>query len=284
MNRSLLFLFATGCLGTRDVVPEWLDENNNDGSEEEHEEVVIEDADCGGSDTGDVSGFAIFGSIEDISTREGPTNPEALCSFALDPTPVLAGGDPVVMAASAVCENGEYYVGGLADPPSIGMFISIADCDASNQTVMKSATGVDYDDVASLGDGEEYGPHTAYLVTLEQGQVIGEALVDYTGDAVTAGFMAGFVLDVDDQPVDGATLGGGGVDFYYMDSDPSDGLFLTDGERNTQTEAAARSTFVGPGAPIFSYTAEDGGTHTWDPQLFGSLPGYASFLLFNAIN
>jgi hypothetical protein len=54
------------------------------------------------------------------------------------------------MAASQVCDNGEYSVGGLSNPPSIGMFISIADCVDSKPTVMKSATGVDFDDVADL--------------------------------------------------------------------------------------------------------------------------------------
>ena len=283
MTRALTFLFATGCIGTRDVFPEWLDSETATEAEEE-EEVVIEEADCGGSDTGDVTGFALYGTIEDFLTGEGPTNPEDLCAFALDPTPVLAAGDPVVMAASAVCENGEYYVGGLSGPPAIGMFISIADCDETIQTVMKSATGVDYDDVKDLGDGEEFGPKTAYLVTLDIGQEIGAQLTDYAGDAVVNGFMAGFVLDVNEDPVSGATLAGGGVDFYYMDDDSSDGLFVTGDARNTVTDAAAGSVFIGPGAPIFSYTADDGGAHTWDPQLFGSLPGYASFLLFNAID
>ena len=281
MKNAWLLLFTAGCLGTRDAVPAWLDDVS-DSTERDEDEIEIEE--CGGSDTGDISGFALFGSIEDIATGEGPTNPEDLCAFALDPTPVLSGGMPIVMAASAVCENGEYFVGGLSNPPGIGMFISIADCDDSTQTSMKSATSISFDDVKDLGDGGEFGPQVAYLVTLAYGQAIGAELTDYSGDAVVNGFMAGFALDLDDEPVSGAILGGGGVDFYYLDTDVSDGMFVTGEERNTSTDAGARAIFVGPGAPIFSYTAEDGGTHTWDPQLFGSLPGYASFLLFNAIN
>lgn len=283
MNRMLLTVVATGCIGTRDVVPEWLNESP-ESTNAEAEEVVIDETDCGGSDTGDISGFALMGGIEDFKTGLPPENPGLLCAFALDPTPVLSGGDPIVLAASAVCETGEYYVGGLSDPPVIGMFISIADCDANAPTVMKSATGISYDDVQDLGDGDEHGPTTAYLVSLEQGRAIDAELTDYSGDAVESGFMTGFVMDANDEPVSGAMLGGGGVDFYYMDADPSDGLFVTDGVRNTVTDADARSTFVGPGAPIFTYTADDGGTHTWEGQLFGSLPGYVSFLLFDAID
>jgi hypothetical protein len=284
MRQSWILLLSVGCLGTRDVVPRWVTDAS-DGSLEEEEEIA--EAKCGEEDTGteEVSGFAISGSIEDLATGEGPVDPSALCAFALDPTPVLSGGDPIVMAASEVCENGDYFVGGLSNPPSIGMFISIADCVDSAPTVMKSATGVDFDDVADLSDGDEHEGHTAYLVTLDYGTVINDNLIDYDGDAVTTGFMAGFVMDVNDDHVSGASLSCTGcADFYYLDDDDSDGMFQTDGARNTVTDASVRSVFVAPAAPIFTYKAGDDGTHTWDPQLFGSLPGYASFLLFNAIN
>ena len=150
---------------------------------------------------------------------------------------------------------------------------------------MKSATGVDFDDVKDLGDGDVLEGQTAYLVTLELGRSVDEALTDFDGDAVETGFMSGFVLDASGEPVSGGSLACGGcADFYYMDADDSDGLFTTNDQRNTATDAAAGGIFVAPAAPIFTYEAADGGAHTWDSQLFGSLPGYASFLLFNAIN
>jgi len=281
MLRSLILLTFTGCMPTRDVTPNWSDDVSEDAAEEE---IVIEDT-CGGDDTGEIKGFSINGTIEDLVTKEGPPEPSILCAYALDPTPVLSGGEPVVMAASQVCDNGEYSVGGLSNPPSIGMFISIADCDSTAPTVMKSATGVDFDDVKDLGDGESHDDHTAYLVSIELGRTVSDSLVDFDGDAVETGFMSGFVLDVNEEAVDGGKLACGGcVDFYYMDTDDSDGLFLTDGVRNTETTASAGAIFVAPAAPIFTYEAADGGVHTWEPQLFGSLPGYASFLLFNATN
>ena len=285
MYRSWILLLAVGCFGTRDVEPDWLNEGPVGEDGEGAEEEIPEPAACGEEDTGAVTGFAVSGMIEDLATGEGPLDPTALCAYALDPTPVLSGGEPIVMAASAVCDTGEYFVGGLSNPPSIGMFISIADCDASAPTVMKSATGVDFDDVKDLGDGDVFEDKTAYLVTLEYGQEVDANLQDYDGDAVSTGFMAGFVMDLDYDYVSGASLSCTGcADFYYLDDDPSDGMFYTAGERNTQTDASVRSIFVAPGAPIFTYKADDGGTHTWEPQLFGSLPGYASFLLFNADN
>jgi hypothetical protein len=265
------------------VVPDWLDEAQ---STDESVEAIAK-AKCGDEDTGieAATGFAVSGTIEELATGEGPIDPTILCAYALDPTPVLSGGEPTVMAASEVCDNGDYYVGGLSNPPSIGMFISIADCDASAQTVMKSATGVDFDDVKDLSDGEEFSGHTVYLVTLEYGNVINDNFSDYDGDAVTAGFMAGFVMDVDDAYVGGASLSCTGcADFYYLDGDTDDGMFATGGTRNSATDETVRAVFFAPGAPIFTYKANDGGAHTWDPQLFGSLPGYASFLLFSAIN
>lgn len=275
MVRTAFFLLTTGCIGTRNVEPEW--------DYPEEEELVVEA--CGSDDTGIQEGFAIAGSIKDFVTLEPPENPEALCAYALDPTPVLSGGEPTEMAAATVCDNGDYEVGGITNPPSIGMFISIADCEGNEPSVMKSATGVDYDDVKDLGDGDTLENQTAYLVTLLLGESIDANLSEFDGNAVETGFMAGFLLDVSENPVSGGAVACGGcVDFYYMDSDFSDGLFMTAGERNASTDAEAGAIFVAPAAPIFTYAASDGGVHTWDSQLFGSLPGYASFLLFNSID
>jgi hypothetical protein len=281
MLRPFILLSIAGCLGTRNTSPDWLDDAAEDGIEAE---IVVEDT-CGGDDTGIIEGFSINGIIQDLVTKEGPPDPSILCAYALDPTPVLSGGEPIVMAASQVCDNGEYSVGGLSNPPSIGMFISIADCDSGTPTVMKSATGVDFDDVKDLGNGDSHDNHTAYLVSIELGQTVSDSLTDFDGNAVETGFMSGFVLDVNEEAVSGGVLSCGNcADFYYMDTDDSDGLFVTNGTRNTETNASAGAIFVAPAAPIFTYEAADGGVHTWEPQLFGSLPGYASFLLFNAIN
>lgn len=275
MVQTAFFLLTSGCIGTRNVEPEW--------EYPEEEELVVEA--CGSDDTGIQEGFTIAGSIKDLVTLEPPENPEALCAYALDPTPVLSGGEPEEMAGAQVCDNGDYEVSGITNPPGIGMFISIADCEGNEPSVMKSATGVDYDDVKDLGDGDTLEDQTAYLVTLTLGESIDANLTEFEGNSVETGFMAGFLLDASENPVQGGTVACGGcVDFYYMDADPSDGLFMTAGERNASTDAEAGAIFVAPAAPIFTYAASDGGAHTWDSQLFGSLPGYASFLLFNSID
>jgi len=288
MSKLWILLLQIGCIGERDIVPDWVNGTDGQGPEGdgEDDEPVPETVDCGDSDTGEApDGFAISGKIEDFATGLGPETPELLCAYALDPTPVLSGGDAEVMAASLVCENGEYYVPGLKDPPSIGMFISIADCDENSPTVMKSATGIDFDDLENLGDGDELTDQTAYLITLDYGTSIDDNFIDYAEDSVVNGFMAGFVLDKAGNYVSGASLSCTGcADFYYLDADESDGLFVTGSGRNTSTDADARAMFFAPAAPIYTYTAGDGGSHTWEPQLFGSLPGYASFLLFDATN
>jgi hypothetical protein len=294
MSARATTLFTTallsGCIGVRNVEPDWLNPDtvdeeegggtNNGGGAEE----VEVDEGCDEEEIDRSTGFSIEGTVYDIDLDDIPADPESLCAYALDPSPVLSGGDPVYMAGSQVCPNGDYVVTGLSDPPSIGMFISIDDCEGNPDTVMRSATGVDFDDVKDLENGESHTGFRAYLINNEFAAAIGDDLVGFDGDVLETGFMAGFVRDIDENPVDGAELACGScVSFYYLDTDWDDGLFETSGTLNTQTDIEADSMFVAPSAPIFTYEASDGGNHSWDPQLFGSLPGYASFLLFNAL-
>jgi hypothetical protein len=277
MARILALGFlATGCIGTRDVEPDWLEDLW------QHQTTEVKVAACGGSDTGESDGFSIAGSVLDMYAGTTPADPDSLCAYGLDPTEVLTGGEPTVMSASQVCPDGDYVVAGLFDPPSIGMFISIDDCEGNADTVMKSATGVDFDDISDFGDGDVLEDFTAYLITRSYGLQIDEDLVDFEGDALTTGFMSGFLRDAAENPVDDAQMACSGcADFYYLDTDPEDGLFSTAGARNESASADAFAMFVAPQAPIFTYQGS-ADSHTWDAQLFGSLPGYASFLLYNA--
>ncbi len=279
----VLLPISLGCIGTRNIEPDWL---NADGSAQDGPsdgDAVEVQSGCEDDEVNTTDGFRIAGTVHDVYADDLPADPDALCAYALDPLPVLSGQPPIVMAASKVCPNGDYVIGELYDPPTIGMFVSIDDCEGNEDTVMSSATGIDFDDVKNLGDGDLLSNQRAYLVTNEYGSLIDANLDGYDGDAVSLGFMTGFATDVSDQPVDGARLSCGGcTTFYYMDNDDSDGLFSTGGSMNTATSVEAEAVFVAPEAPIATYAAEDGGNHTWDDQLFGSLPGYASFLLFNA--
>jgi hypothetical protein len=275
------------CIGYRDPDPNWSEEgeaDSKDGTGEgEEEEVQVEEG-CDEDDIDRSVGFSIEGSVYDIDLDSVPADPSALCAYVLDPIPVLSGGDPITVAATQVCDNGDYVITGLSDPASIGMFVSIDDCEGNPDTVMRSATGVDFDDMVDLRDGDSLTGFRAYLINNEFAGFIGTDLTGFDGNVMETGFMAGFARNIDDEPVGGAALACGDcTSFYYLDTDWDDGLFATGGTLNTQTDANAMSMFVAPAAPIFTYEASDGGAHTWDPQLFGSLPGYASFLLFNAL-
>jgi len=279
----------TSCIGYRDPDPHW-NSSGEDGSDDDGnnnpndpKEVEVEEG-CDEDEIDRSGGFVIEGTVYDIDLDDIPADPTSLCAYALDPSPVLTGGEPVFMAATQVCDNGDYVITGLSDPPSIGMFVSIDDCEGNPDTVMASATGVDFDDVKDLNDGEAHSDFRAYLINNEFAGFIGGGLTGFDGDVLETGFMAGFTRDVNEDPVGNAALACGEcVSFYYLDTDWEDGLFETGGVLNTKTDVDAMAMFVAPSAPIFTYEASDGGTHSWDPQLFGSLPGYASFLLFNAL-
>jgi hypothetical protein len=271
-----------GCIGVRNVEPGWLNEYTTAEEAAAAQNAPVQES-CDESQVNTTDGFRVAGSVFDMLTEDVPEDPESLCAYALDPLPVLSGGEPIVMAAAEVCFDGSYVISQLSNPPTIGMFVSIDDCESGEDLVMTSATGIDYDDVQPLGDGDILDNVRAYLVTMEYGEAINSDLVDYEHDAIEKGFMMGFVTDTDDVPVSGAQVDCGGcASFYYMDADETDGLFVTGANRNAATSADAGSIFVAPNAQIATYTADDGGSHIWENQLFGSLPGYASFLLFNA--
>ena len=52
---------------------------------------------------------------------------------------------------------------------------------------------------------------------------------------------------------------------------------------NTTTSADGGGMFLIPAARITTYTCDDGGTHSWEGNLFGSLPEYAVFIEFDAL-
>ena len=164
------------------------------------------------------------------------------------------------------------------------MIISIADCDASAPTVMKSATGVDFDDVKDLGDGDVFEDKTAYLVTLEYGQEVDANLQDYDGDAVSDEVLAGFVMDLDYDYVSGHHSHAQGVPTSTTSTmiRPTGCSTPQASETPRPTPRFAPSSWhpVRPSSP----TRRTMAARTHGPQLFGSLPGYASFLLFNADN
>jgi hypothetical protein len=69
---------------------------------------------------------------------------------------------------------------------------------------------------------------------------------------------------------------------YYQDGEASDGIYGSGSTANTTTLAEGDGIFMIPAAPIFTYTCDDGGAHTWESTLLGSLQAYAVYIRFTA--
>jgi hypothetical protein len=226
-------------------------------------------------------GYALEGTARDVETGEAP--PEGLCASAIDPAPAVSGGDPVVLA-TAPAADGMFSVGGITDNPSLGVFLGIDDCaDSGADVVINAATGIAVEEIAGKGTGDVVGGIDAVFVTHElEGRWAAD--LGWPGELGADGFLAGFVVDATGAPVSGASVDCQGcADDYYLDGNPSDGLFGDGTTFNDTTDAAADALFFIPAAPIFNYTCSDGGAHTWNPTLFGSVPGIGAFIQFDAL-
>ena len=241
-----------------------------------------------GEDADLESGLSVAGTTFDFAT--GLSAPAGLCITAVDPSPAITGGEPTVLASSEVCDDGTFVVAGIQTVPTIGMFLIIDDCasddTAAPDTVMKTAAGISPTQLAGLGAGDQLAGIQALSVSLDWAateQADLEAL-GWSGDLATSGYMAGFVEDASGAPVSGATIDCGGCvpQVYYQDADGTDGIYGVGSTANRATDASGGGLFMIPGAPIFSYSASDGGTHTWENTLLGSLPAYAVYIRFTA--
>lgn len=208
-----------------------------------------------------------------------------LCMTAIDPTGAVTGGEPEPMAASQMCEDGSFIIPGIEEIPTIGVMVQVDDC-GKDDTVMTTVTGVRAGDFAGMEAGDTLEDLTAYSVSAGYRDELETELsaFGYKGELAKDGFLGGFVRDSAGEPVGGAevTCGScGDRPTYYADAEPKDGLF-GNGGANTSTVADAGSFFIIPKARITTYTCEDGGDHTWEARLYGSLPGYGVFINFLA--
>jgi len=270
---------SIGCWG-RNIPYEGGSSDTGDGE--------VETVDCN-ADMDLSMGFRIEGTATDLFTNEPVSG---LCVRAIDPSPALTGGDPTDLAASKLCPDGTFTIPGVQEKPSIGLFVVVYNCDESADTgepaalVMQSATGIATEDYMDEPEGGVVSGVNAHTLTAQNAQTIQSDMTDYTGVLADDGFLGGFIVDADDQPVDGATVSCDGCEphgIFYMDDDGSDGLFSNQGTLNTSTNATAGSLAIIPAAPVFTYVCEDGGTHTWEDSLFGSLTEYAVFVNFTAL-
>lgn len=237
-----------------------------------------------GEDVDRSVGFAVEGTTLDLGT--GGFAAAGLCVTAVDPTPAITGGVPTVLASSEVCDDGGFVVAGIQSAPSIGMFLLIDDCEGDPDTVMLTATGIPPEAVAGLGDGDTISDVEGLSVSAEWLAVEQADLetAGWSGDLATAGYMAGIVEDAAGEPVAGATVACGpcGLTVYYEDGEPTDGIYGAGATPNTTTTVEGDGVFMIPDAPIFTYTCDDGGAHTWESTLLGSLDAYAVYIRFTA--
>jgi hypothetical protein len=246
-----------------------------------------------GSDVDTSTGYRVEGMVLDLET--GASLDGNLCITAIDPTPAVTGGPPTTMGSAKVCDGGEFIVANLDMAPAIGMFLVVDDCEEPPETdsgtydpdqVFRTATGINGDAIAELGDGDALTGIEALVVTQTFAVTLQDSveLAGYTGTPlVEAGYLAGFALDASEAPVAGAQIVAGCCpDVYYADDDWSDGVFTTGSQANGSTTVEGGAMWLIPGAPVFTYEVDDGGTHTWEPGLRGSLPAYGVFIDFIA--
>lgn len=285
-----LALVAAGCWG-RDI------EYKSDGTVDTGPTEIVA---CG-DEPDEITGWTIQGVALDLETLTPAAAADGLCATAIDPSPVLAGQPPNDIASGQVCDDGAFAIYNLGEAPAVGMFVVIDDCkpgegdtaSAEQDDVLQSANGVKSSDVAGLGAGDVYvmdsvtGKGDLTYLTRTYQPTLEAQLVNYSGSLDTDGFLGGRLLAADLTPVAGATIDCstcGELTASYQDGDDTDGLFETGGAANTATTSDGDGRYFLPGAGVSTYEVSDGGTHTWEPTLLGSLPGYAVFSNFIADN
>jgi hypothetical protein len=264
--RWLILLALVGCGG---------------GDSDDTDTDLVDSADSDDTvDTGPAETFAISGNAVDLMTS-GPAA-EGLCVVAIDPTPVLTGsGEPDVLAQAVTGADGAFLLENVSTAPAYGMFILVQDC-GSAATVMPTATGIGHGIYSDLApDSTVERPAVVISAEFEAGMEQSIAVLGPTVDLTAGGAMIGFIMDANDAPVSGATIGCPScTDVYYFDDDASDGLFSSGSGANVGTSAAAGAMFLVPAAPMEAYNVQ--GDLTWQPDLFGALPGMATIAQFRA--
>jgi hypothetical protein len=244
------------------------------------------------TDTGETqpTGFSMSGVALDLATLVPAV--EGLCIAAADPTKALGGGELEILAGAQIGADGAFLIEGVTTTSAVGLFMVVQDCEgAAEMTVMPTATGVAPSSYGELGDGDALEGLTMLSISgpAAQGMDMSLTGVGYEGGSVIiSGLMAGFVRDAEGAAIAGATVSCTTGDnkpcapVFYADADPTvGGMFASEEGVNGATRAATGGLFIVPGAPIFTYSAMAEG-YTFQDQLFGSVPGLATFMTFVA--
>ncbi len=214
--------------------------------------------------------------------------PEGACADLIDPTPMIAGDDALLLASTTVGSDGAVVFDNVKVRPPLGLHLQLYDCaGAPEEAIGLPTTNVIlpnvYADAPPVPAIELYGIGAAFLDEL----IRSASLVGYDGDLTAGHFILGFTLSTADPVIpmggitvecphcpDGAT--------YYVDADDSDGLFSAGGIPNAATVSGIGMSLV-VGATIAQYTATDpSGTWSFAPIIVAPVADEATVVSFIA--
>ncbi len=221
--------------------------------------------------------FSISGTVVDMGVPPLGDVVTKNCTVSLlDPTKAVSGGTPTVIAVTQSV-NGEYRLEGIDQKPALGLALLVSDC--GNTGDAPTNTGLAVESYQDLEDGAEITNNVIYRIGADLVSNIDEDLVKsgYTGKGIVEdGALLAAILINETKPAPNATLSCStcGASYFYFDNDrPNSGYFMTDGTPNTVTNPFAASLVLVPAAPIYQYSADDGGEHTFEPRTLGSQQG-----------
>ena len=235
-------------------------------------------SDSSGGET-EAATFSVSGVVMDMGVPPLPSDivTKSCTVSALDPSAAVSGGVPTVIATAPVQSDGSYRVEGIDVKPPLGLVLNVAGC--PNAEDVPTNTGVAVETYQDLPDGGEITSKVIYRISAELGQHIDEDLAKsaYKGKGIVPdGALLAFIVTDDKTPVQGATLTCTtcGAEYFYFDNDrPDSGYFMTAGKLNTSTNALTGGMVLVPAAPIYQYTADDGGEHEFETRTLGSQAG-----------
>jgi hypothetical protein len=247
------------------------------------------DTDTDTTPTTATGGFDINGVVLNISDPS-TTAAAGSCVALVDPSPALQGKPAEVIAGpTKIGEGGTFSFAKVFPPSTLGLLLTVDDCneepvdcaEGTGDALFTAATGIQGASFIGLGAGDVLDAAAFAIDCTTLGAWEASASGLYKGDLSDDGFMVGFVWDTTNTPIEGATVSCGScTTVFYQDPDFSDGLFTSAEVLNGSTIAAGGSLFLIPAAAISSYSADDGGTHTFTDQLLGSNPASAVATVF----
>ncbi|MCA9606237.1 MAG: hypothetical protein KC619_11610 [Myxococcales bacterium] len=231
------------------------------------------------------AGFDINGTVRNRLT--GTLPPEGTCVHVSEVPPADEEGPLDFLATSTVGSDGSYLLTNVSTTSAAGLWLIVDPCpEPGPTTVMATANGLSADAYAGLGEGDILAADPIFFLAGEDATSIDQSLVAVGATATlgTDGAIVGFVLDATGVPIGGATVGCGGcATTYYADDNPSDGLFGSPSTGiNAATDPALLAMFAIPGAPLHTYSADDGGAHSFGSVDSRAYPGYVVLVRLDA--